>query len=171
MTIIKNGYTDKPMFDFDGDLKATVEAGVKAFANLEGANLAHAHLEGAHLAHAHLAHAHLAGAHLEDAHLEFAHLEGAHLEGAHLEDAHLPIYCNWKVAYTVDGYIKIGCKSKTIAEWDVLFARLGNDFSAARNEQIVFDSGTYSDEELLRIKANYLAVRAYCVAMGIGLVK
>jgi hypothetical protein len=141
MTTIRNRYTGKPIFDFDGDAKATIEAAVKARANLEGANL-----EGANLAGANLAGANLARANLED----------ANLEGANLEDTYLPIYCKWRVTYKLDGSISIGCKAKSIAQWDKWFAGT-EEFETKRDS-----------DEFKRIRANYLAVRAYCVAMGIG---
>jgi hypothetical protein len=118
--------------------KITVEAGIKARANLEGANLEGANLEGANLARANLARANLARANLARANLEGANLEGANLEGANLEGAYLdqetelkgerPIFqigpigsrCAYFVAYiTTKGLlVSAGCfKAKTIAEF------------------------------------------------------
>jgi hypothetical protein len=50
--------------------------------------------------------------------------------------------------------VSIGCKTKTITEWDAWFAG-SDEFETPRN-----------CEEFKRIKANYLAVRAYLVEMG-----
>ena len=72
-------------------MRITVEAAVKARANLaraylEGANLVGAYLEGANLEGANLEGAYLVGANLARAYLEGANLVGAYLEGAKIKD-------------------------------------------------------------------------------------
>jgi len=136
MTTFTNIYTGASIFDFDGDLKETIESAVKA-----GANLARANLDGANLARANLARANLAR---------------ANLDGANLDEANLPIWCKWCVSYKPDGSIVIGCKAKTIAQWDEWFS--GTE---------TFETERDSDE-FKRIRASFLAYRAYCVALGIG---
>jgi hypothetical protein len=84
---ITHRYTGQTLFEFDGDMKATVEAAVKARADLAGADLARADLVGANLEGADLARADLAGANLAGANLEGANLEGADLARADLEGA------------------------------------------------------------------------------------
>ncbi len=67
---------------------------------------------------------------------ELAQNNNANLEDANLEDANLPIFCKWAISYKVYSndekvtienidinsiIIEIGCKSKTIKEWDTWF--------------------------------------------------
>ena len=71
--------------------------------------------------------ANLSGANLSRANLICADLSGANLRGANLHDANLsganlPVYQKWFVTWQTNGIIKIGCKEKTVAEWDVWFA-------------------------------------------------
>ena len=56
------------------------------------------------------------------ANLICANLSGAYLSGANLSGADLPVYQKWFVTWQTNGIIKIGCKEKTVAEWDVWFA-------------------------------------------------
>jgi uncharacterized protein YjbI with pentapeptide repeats len=105
-----------------GDPNANLEG-----ANLEGANLLGANLEGANLRGANLKGANLRGANLEDANLEDANLEdanlrGANLRGAILEGAKLPTFSRWGVTWETGGIIKIGCKEKSVSDWDEWFA-------------------------------------------------
>jgi hypothetical protein len=113
---------------------AVVEA-VKNGANLEGANL-----EGAYLY----------GANLEGANLYGAYLYGANLVRANLYGATLPMFCKWGVSHSSDfKTIKIGCKSKTIKEWDSFFAS-EEVYSTHRNT-----------DEFKRIEACYKAMKEY----------
>ena len=101
-------------------------------ANLRGANLHDANLSDANLSSADLYGAYLRGADLSGANLRDAYLSGANLRGANLHDANLssadlssadlPTYQKWCVTWQTNGTIKIGCKEKTVAEWDVWFA-------------------------------------------------
>jgi hypothetical protein len=72
-----------------GRIKAALEIGVKARANLAGANLAGAYLDSANLAGANLARAYLARANLAGAYLAGANLAGANLARANLAGANL----------------------------------------------------------------------------------
>jgi len=127
-------------------------------ANLRGANLCEANLCEADLCSANLREANLCGANLREADLCSANLREADLCGADLCGADLPIWCRWAVSYKLDPsasvVVSIGCKSMTVLDWDVWFA--GSD---------VFDT-LRNDERFLRIRANYLAMRAYLVALG-----
>ena len=58
---------------------------------------------------------------LRSANLRSANLISADLSLANLRSANLPIYCKWMVSIK-DDKIVIGCKSKTIEDWDVFFA-------------------------------------------------
>ncbi len=66
--------------------------------------------------------ANLRGADLRGANLRGANLRGANLEGAkNKEFATLPQFCKWP--HGIKGvFIKIGCKQKTIADWETFFA-------------------------------------------------
>jgi hypothetical protein len=70
-------------------IRLTLEAAIKARANLAGANLADANLARANLADANLARANLAGANLARADLTRAYLADANLAGADLTRAYL----------------------------------------------------------------------------------
>ena len=123
-------------------------------ANLRGANLRGAKLRGANLRGANLRGADLYGANLSDADLRGADLRGANLRGAKNTDtAYMPIFCNWSVSILGDT-IQIGCKNKTIEEWDAFFAS---------DEVYSTQRGT---EDFKRIYANYVAVREYYKIMN-----
>ena len=103
--------------------KITVEAAVKARANLAGANLAGAYLAGANLAGANLAGANLAGANLAGAYLAGADLAGANLARADLAGAGQVIDAGtpngWRVVgWLRDGYlsVRVGCRDKRLDE-------------------------------------------------------
>ena len=95
----------------------------------------------------------LSGAVLRNADLSGAALSGADLRNADLSDAVLrnavlPIFCKWNVSI-VDDKIKIGCKLKSISEWNAWFAS-DSEFSTQRK-----------NESFKLIHANYLAAKAY----------
>jgi hypothetical protein len=99
-------------------IRITLEAAVKAYANLAGANLAGAYLAYANLADADLAYANLAGADLAYADLADAYLAGANLARAKdAIDAGTPN--NWRVVgWLRDGVlsVRVGCRDKRLAE-------------------------------------------------------
>ena len=108
-------------------LKITLQAAVKADADLRGADLRGANLDGADLDGANLRGANLCGADLRDANLYCADLRGANLDGADLCGADLdgeklvktPLQLNnlkWFVLIS-DKYLRIGCQRYTIEEW------------------------------------------------------
>ena len=89
---IKHSWTGSVLFELtkkNNSLKITLEAGVKAGANLNGANLNGASLNGANLNGASLNGASLDGANLDGASLYRANLAGASLAGANLAGANL----------------------------------------------------------------------------------
>ena len=110
-------------------IKETLEKAIKDGANLYGANLY--------------------GANLTRANLDGANLTRANLYGANLDGANLPIYCKWGVTYRENGIIKIGCKEKTIEDWETWFAS-DETFDTKRDT-----------EDFARIYASYVAVREY----------
>ena len=91
----------------------------------------------------------LEGANLLRANLRGANLEGANLEGAENKDlAYLPQICKWPHAIIGDK-IKIGCKEKTILEWETFF-----------NSGLEFDTSRGS-EEFKQIQAIFESYKAY----------
>lgn len=113
-------------------------------ANLRGANLHEANLYGADLREANLQEADLYG----------ADLHGADLHGAlNRNKALIPMFCKW--SYGIKGdKIVIGCKEKTIEEWDLFF-----------NSSEIYDTqrGT---EEFKQIQAVYNALKAYYITLN-----
>jgi hypothetical protein len=81
--------------------------------------------------------------------LSGANLSGVDLSGAeNKETAYLPIFCKW-ASCIIDGKIKIGCKEKTIEEWDSFFAS-NEEFETSRDSK-----------DFKQIEAVYLAYKAY----------
>jgi len=122
-------------------------------ADLSRSNLSRAYLTGADLSRAYLSRAYLTGADLSGADLSGANLSGADLSGANLSGsdlsgASLPIYCKWTISI-VDNHIKIGCKQKSIEDWDLFFA-----------SEEVFETKR-DTEDFKRIHAMYLAYKTY----------
>jgi len=143
---IKCRFSGKVLFEHkqeNNTVKITLEAGVKARANLDGAylygaylygaNLARANLAGANLDGANLARAYLYGANLARANLARANLARANLDGANLYGANLygatygegieignnPLFIlglTWPV-YIFKTHIKIGCQIHSKQEW------------------------------------------------------
>jgi len=149
---IKNRFTGSIIFTYEKEnatIKDAVLKALKEGANLYGADLRGANLEGADLRGANLKCADLRGANLECAYLRGADLRGANLYGAkNKEQAYLPMFCKW--SHTIIGdKIKIGCKEKTIEDWDLFFAS---------DETYETDRNT---EEFKQIEAVYLAYKAY----------
>ena len=112
---IMSRFSASVIFEFEADensIKITLEAAVKARANLYGANLDGAILRGADLR----------GANLDGANLRGANLYGANLDGASLDGEKLsktPIQINnlkWFVLIS-DTFMRIGCQRYTIEEW------------------------------------------------------
>ena len=121
---------------------AVLRDAVLSGAVLRGADLSDADLRGAVLSGADLSNAVLRGAVLRGAVLRDAVLSGAVLRGADLSDADLrgavlsgavlPAYHKWTVTWRTDGRITVGCKSKSIAEWDEWFAS-DEEYETPRN--------------------------------------
>ena len=80
---------------------------------------------------------------------EGVNLSGADLYGVNLSGANLPIYCKWYVTIK-DNTINIGCKNKSIPEWEDWFNNSTEEFSTKRD-----------DEDFKRIKAMFYAYKTY----------
>jgi len=125
----------KLLFTYEAEnatIKNAVEQAVKEkvslmYANLESANLYSANLRSADLESANLYSANLRSADLRSADLRSANLYSADLRSADLrsaenkETAYLPIFCKWSHSVIGDK-IQIGCKNKTIEDWDAFFS-------------------------------------------------
>ena len=150
-------------------IKETLEQAVKENADLEGAdlegadlrnadlinsNLRNSNLEGANLRYSNLEGADLRNSDLRNADLRYSNLEGANLKCAkNKETAILPIFCKW--SYGIKGdLIIIGCKQKTIEEWDIWF-NSNDEYSTSR--------GT---EEFKQIEAIYNALKYYYLTLN-----
>ena len=122
----------KVLFELEKEnntIKETLEQAVKENADLEGADLRNADLIN-------------------------SNLEGANLKGAkNKETAILPIFCKW--SYGIKGdLIIIGCKQKTIEEWDIWFNS---------NDEYSISRGT---EEFKQIEAIYNALKYYYLTLN-----
>jgi hypothetical protein len=129
-------------------------------ANLENANLRNAYLQNANLQNANLQNANLQNANLQNANLRNAYLQNANLQNANLQNANLqnaklPIFAKWAFSIKNNQIIKIGCKEKTICEWDLWFASK-KEFATKR--------GT---PEFKQIEAVYLAHKAYLTHLNL----
>ena len=111
------------------------------YTNLRYANLRYADLSNADLGYTDLRYADLNNADLSNADLRYADLSNADLRyadlsNADLSNAKIPMLCKWNVSFTPKNnsdkatinsidintvLINIGCKSKTILEWDSWF--------------------------------------------------
>jgi hypothetical protein len=161
MTQIKRWDTGAVIYEGNGTIAELMgqarKLGISCFradlsrADLRGTNLRETNLREAKLCDADLRDADLSGADLCD-----ADLSGADLSRAKLCDTDLPIWCRWVVSYKLNPavVVSIGSKTKSIQDWDAWFAG-SEEFETSRD-----------DEKFLRIWANYLAVRAYLVALG-----
>ena len=145
-------------------IKDTIEEAVRNNANLINANLENANLRNANLENANLINANLENANLEyanlinanlyNANLEYANLEYANLNNAkNKENAILPIFCKW--SYGIKGdLIMIGCKQKTIEEWDIWF-NSNEEYSTRRNT-----------DDFKQIEAVYNSLKSYYLTLN-----
>ena len=125
-------------------IKDTIEEAVRNNANLENANLYNANLYNANLINANLINANLINANLYNANLYNA---------KNKETAILPIFCKW--SYGIKGdLIKIGCKEKTIEQWDLWFDS-EEEYSTRRDT-----------EYFKQIQAVYNALKAYYLTLN-----
>lgn len=116
-------------------------------ANLEGADLIGADLRGAYLSYANLRWANLIEADLREADLSSADLRTANLRGAKLIGTNLynamlgknnidsiSIEGSKNIINYINGYINIGCLSKTIEEWKKEYKKVGKEQRYSKEE-------------------------------------
>ena len=162
----------KVLFELEKEnntIRETLEEAVKnntdlINANLRNANLDDANLEGANLINANLINANLINANLDGANLRNANLDDANIRNANLRNANLrnaknketvilPIYCRW--SYGIKGnLIVIGCKEKTIEQWDLWFDS-EEEYSTRRDT-----------EYFKQIQAVYNALKSYYLTLN-----
>ena len=112
---IKDRYTNAVLYT--AELPDDTPGGLVVRHALEKAARDGANLDGANLDGANLAGANLAGAYLDGAYLARAYLDGANLAGEKISKAPLSILnLRWPVLIT-EGFMRIGCKRYTHAEW------------------------------------------------------
>ncbi|CAK0776728.1 Type III effector pipB2 [Gammaproteobacteria bacterium] len=166
----------KLLFEFEKEnntIKDTVEEAVKQYANLRSANLRYADLTSANLRSANLRSADLTSADLRSANLRYADLTSAdltsadltsadltsadltyaNLRSANLRYADLPIFCKWSHSIQ-DGNIRIGCKIKSIEEWESFFDS-DEEFETKRDTQ-----------DFKQIRAVFESYKAYSNALN-----
>ena len=127
----------KVLFELEKEnntIRETLEEAVKNNTDLYNANLINVNLEGANLIN--------------------ANLEGANLINAkNKETVILPIYCKW--SYGIKGnLIVIGCKEKTIGQWDLWFDS-EEEYSTRRDT-----------EDFKQIQAVYNALKSYYLTLN-----
>ena len=123
-------------------------------ADLRNADLRNANLYNANLRNANLYNANLINVNLENANLEDANLRNANLEYAkNKENAILPIFCKWRYGIKGD-LIMIGCKQKTIEEWDIWF-NSNEEYSTRRNT-----------DDFKQIEAVYNSLKSYYLTLN-----
>jgi hypothetical protein len=137
----------KVLFTYEAEnatIKDAVEQAVREKVSLMYANLRSANLRSANLRSANLRSADLYSADLRSANLRSADLYSA----KNKETAYLPIFCKWSHSFK-GNEIQIGCKEKTIEQWDSFFAS-NEVYSTERNT-----------EDFKQIQAVYEAYKAY----------
>ena len=142
----------KVLFTYEAEnatIKDAVEEAVKQNISLYSADLLSADLSSADLRSANLRSANLRLANLRSADLSLADLSSAKLRSAeNKKEANLPIFCKWNHSI-IGNKIQIGCKQKTIEDWDGFFAS-EEIYETERNT-----------EEFKQIQAVYESYKAY----------
>ena len=101
----------------ENSIKKTLEKAIKENADLSSADLRYANLRSADLSSANIR-----SADLRSANLRYADLHSANLRYAeNKEEAYIPQFCKWTHSIKGDK-IQIGCKEKTIKEWQDFFS-------------------------------------------------
>ena len=143
---IKCRFSGKVLFEHEAKnntLRLTLEAGVKAGANLTGANLTGANLGGANLTGANLTGAYLGGAYLAGANLVGAYLVGANLVGERpiIQIGPIGSRCAYFVAYLTDQGLRLraGCFFGTRAEFEAKLSDTHKDSQHANEYRAALD--------------------------------
>ena len=123
---IKHRWTDSVLFEYSKEnntVKDTLIEAVKNKADLRGADLQGAYLRGAYLQGADLQGAYLQGADLQGADLQGAYLQGAYLRGLKIKKAVVftglyKYICIPFISEENEIYIKMGCYTRLLSEWE-----------------------------------------------------
>ena len=117
--------------------------------NLSNSNLSNSNLRNSNLRNSDLRNSDLSNSYLSNSNLRNSYLSNSDLRGAkNKETAYLPIFCKWNHSIIGDK-IQIGCKEKTIEEWDIFFA-----------SDEVYETKRNTDD-FKQIQATYEAYKAY----------
>ena len=123
---IKNRFTGDIMFTIiseNATIKDALLDAIKNKVNLSRANLSRAYLSG-------------------------ADLSGADLSGADLSGADFQPFCKWRTSIK-DNEITIGCKTKSIDDWDIFF-----------NSDLLYETKR-NTEEFKKIQAVFESYKTY----------
>ena len=134
---IKHRFNSSILFEHEceyNNIKLTLIEGFKANADLSNADLSNADLSGSYL---------------RNCDFWGCDLSGSDLRNCDLIGSYLPIFAKWSFSIKNNQIIRIGCKEKTISEWDLWFAS---------KEEFATKRGT---PEFKQIEAIYLAHKAY----------
>ena len=135
---IKHKFTNEVLFSHECEnntIKITLELAVKSSSNLSYSDLR--------------------GSDLSNSDLRRSNLRGSDLSGSNLSNSNLsnsekvPIFCKWSHGITNGNLIHVGCKKRTIEEWDKFFSS---------DEKLITERNT---PEFKQIEAVYLAYKAY----------
>jgi hypothetical protein len=149
---IKHRVNSSILFEHEcecNNIKLTLIEGFKANADLSNADLRNCDLRNCDLSGSDLRNCDLRNCDLRNCNLSGSYLSGSDLNGSDLSGSYLPIFAKWSFSIKNNQIIRIGCKEKTISEWDLWFAST-EEFDTTR--------GT---PEFKKIQAMYLAHKAY----------
>ena len=127
--------------------------------NLSNSNLSNSNLSNSNLSNSNLSNINLSNSDLSNSDLSGSDLSGSDLSGSNLsgsknkETAYLPIFCKWSNSILGD-QIQIGCKLKSIEEWDIFF-NSDEVYSTPRNTP-----------DFKQIQAVYEAYKAYLIFLA-----
>jgi len=165
---IKHKFTNEVLFSHECEnntIKITLELAVKSSSNLSysdlrgsdlrGSDLSGSNLSNSNLSNSNLSYSDLRGSDLSNSDLRRSNLRGSDLSGSNLSNSNLsnsekvPIFCKWSHGITNGNLIHVGCKKRTIEEWDKFFSS---------DEKLITERNT---PEFKQIEAVYLAYKAY----------
>jgi hypothetical protein len=180
---IKHRFNSSILFEHECEnntIKETLIQGLKANADLSGSDLSYCNLSGSDLSGSDLSYCilrgsnlsncdlsycilsgsdlsncYLSGSDLSGSDLSYCILRGSNLSNCNLSNCNLPIFAKWSFSIKNNQIIKIGCKEKTVDDWDLWFAST-EEFDTKR--------GT---PEFKQIEAMYLAHKAYLTHLNL----
>jgi hypothetical protein len=149
---IKHRFNGSILFEHEceeNNIKVTILKGFKANRDLSNCDLRHCNLRNCNLRNCDLSNCDLRNCDLSGSILRNCDLSNCDLSGSDLIGSILPLFSKWLFSIKNNRIIKIGCREKTICEWDLWFAS---------KEEFDTKRGT---PEFKQIEAMYLAHKAY----------